>query len=61
MVSDVLRIKSGSEKYYYNADKEYAVDNFLADEYYVFDGKESKIVAAPDRNKYAFSARVFKI
>lgn len=61
MVSDVLRIKSGSEKYYYNADKEYAVDNFLADEYYVFDGKESKIVAAPERSDYAFSARVFKI
>lgn len=61
MVSDVLRIKSGSEKYYYKAEKEYSVDNFLSGEYYVFDGKQGKTVTAPNRSEYAFSARIFKI
>lgn len=60
MVSDIIRIKAKCEKYYYKAEKEYNVENFLSDEYYVYDGKESKIITAPNANEYAFSARVLK-
>ena len=62
IVSDVLRVTYGGEKYYFNNENAYKVENFLDSDYYVYKNGVGSIVSGIDSaENYDFVARLFNV
>ena len=61
MVADIVRVKNKLEPYYFENNKTFTVKNRFEDSsYYVYDGKEGKIIEKiKSADDYEFVARIF--